>query len=200
MIRKCNKCYNNSCNGSCNRSVTRQIRVQNNSIGRDGKDGFNSSKIILYSRSDTQPSAPNSVITYNFLTGSITGIPSQWSSEEVEDNGMPLWVTSYQLISNYDIDYIYPNNWIEPKVLVRSGVDGAGIVIKGKLDSYEELLEIENPQIGDSYSVKSSIEGDPALLYTYGENGWPLEGDGIPIQGRDGDVYIPEETNDYFDL
>lgn len=40
MIRKCNKCYNNSCNGSCNRSVTRQIRLQNNSIGRDGESAY----------------------------------------------------------------------------------------------------------------------------------------------------------------
>lgn len=37
----CNKCYNNSCNGSCNKSsISRQIRLQNNSIGRDGESAY----------------------------------------------------------------------------------------------------------------------------------------------------------------
>lgn len=35
----CNKCYNKSCNGKCN-SITRQIRLQNNSIGRDGESAY----------------------------------------------------------------------------------------------------------------------------------------------------------------
>lgn len=37
----CNKCYNNSCNGSCSKSsISRQIRLQNNSIGRDGESAY----------------------------------------------------------------------------------------------------------------------------------------------------------------
>lgn len=197
----CNKCHNNRCSGNCyNKSITRQIRIDNNSLGRDGKDGINSARITLYNRGETQPSLPSNIIEYNFLTGVLSNVPSQWKTEEIPDNGMPLWITSYQLISDFEIDYIYPNNWITPRILVRSGIDGTGIVIKGNLDSYEELLNIINPQIGDSYSVKSSIEGEGALLYTYGENGWPEEGDGIPIQGQQGDTYIPEETDNYFDL
>lgn len=37
----CNKCYNHSCNGSCGKtSVTRQIRIENDSIGRDGESAY----------------------------------------------------------------------------------------------------------------------------------------------------------------
>ena len=37
----CNKCYNNSCNGSCDKStVTRQVRIENNSVGRDGESAY----------------------------------------------------------------------------------------------------------------------------------------------------------------
>lgn len=37
----CNKCYNHSCNGSCGQpEISRQIRLQNNSIGRDGETAY----------------------------------------------------------------------------------------------------------------------------------------------------------------
>lgn len=37
----CNICYNHSCNGGCKSSdITRQIRIENNSIGRDGESAY----------------------------------------------------------------------------------------------------------------------------------------------------------------
>lgn len=37
----CNKCYNHSCNGSCGQpEITRQVRIENNSIGRDGESAY----------------------------------------------------------------------------------------------------------------------------------------------------------------
>lgn len=37
----CNKCYKNSCTGKCsNSSISRQIKIQNNSIGRDGESAY----------------------------------------------------------------------------------------------------------------------------------------------------------------
>lgn len=37
----CNICYNYSCNGGCKSSdITRQIRIENNSIGRDGESAY----------------------------------------------------------------------------------------------------------------------------------------------------------------
>lgn len=37
----CNKCNNNRCNGSCGKkSITRQIKINNNSIGRDGESAY----------------------------------------------------------------------------------------------------------------------------------------------------------------
>lgn len=37
----CNICYNHSCNGKCKSSdITRQVRIENNSIGRDGESAY----------------------------------------------------------------------------------------------------------------------------------------------------------------
>lgn len=37
----CNICYNHSCNGGCKSSdITRQVRIENNSIGRDGESAY----------------------------------------------------------------------------------------------------------------------------------------------------------------
>lgn len=37
----CNKCYNHSCDGSCGQpEITRQVRIENNSIGRDGESAY----------------------------------------------------------------------------------------------------------------------------------------------------------------
>ena len=37
----CNKCYNHSCNGSCGQpTISRQIRIENDSIGRDGESAY----------------------------------------------------------------------------------------------------------------------------------------------------------------
>lgn len=87
------------------------------------------------------------------------------------------------------------------------GKDGQGINIKGNLPSYAALLAIPNPQPGDSYAVLGATDEDQALLYTYDEeNGWPDEGEGVPIQGEkgdpgtDGDTLIPEITDNYFDI
>lgn len=37
----CNKCYKGSCRGSCGKPVvSRQVRIENNSIGRDGESAY----------------------------------------------------------------------------------------------------------------------------------------------------------------
>lgn len=36
----CNKCYNHTCNGNCKTDITRQIRIENNSIGKDGESAY----------------------------------------------------------------------------------------------------------------------------------------------------------------
>ena len=86
------------------------------------------------------------------------------------------------------------------------GTPGTGIEIKGNVETYSDLLAIPDPQIGDSYAVLGSGPDAQALLYTYGENGWPAEGKGIPIQGTpgepgaDGNTYVPMTTNEFFDI
>ena len=114
--------------------------------------------------------------------------------------------------TNYEYDlemgYIPPDTtYAEYRASLKGepGVNGTGIEIKGNLNSYAELLAIVDPQPGDSYAVKDA-SGDQSLLYTYGDNGWPAEGDGIPIQGEpgapgaDGNSYIPMNPNNYFDI
>lgn len=89
------------------------------------------------------------------------------------------------------------------------GEDGAGIEIKENVETYADLLAITDPQIGDSYAVLGTGPDAQALLYTYGKNGWPAEGKGIPIQGTpgapgepgtdgtDGDTYIPMFADEF---
>ena len=41
MAKHYRKCYNSSCNGSCGKPiVSRQVRIENNSIGRDGESAY----------------------------------------------------------------------------------------------------------------------------------------------------------------
>lgn len=57
----------------------------------------------------------------------------------------------------------------------QKGDKGDGIQLSGSVENYSDLANISpTPQIGDSYVVNSD-----GLIYTYGENGFPLEGDGI---------------------
>lgn len=55
------------------------------------------------------------------------------------------------------------------------GDKGDGIQLKGSVENYADLSNITpTPEIGDSYVVNSD-----GLIYTYGENGFPIEGQGI---------------------
>ncbi len=55
------------------------------------------------------------------------------------------------------------------------GDKGDGIQLKGSVENYADLSNISpTPEIGDSYVVNSD-----GLIYTYGENGFPSEGQGI---------------------
>lgn len=55
------------------------------------------------------------------------------------------------------------------------GDKGDGIDISGSVNTYQDLSNISpTPNIGDSWVVNSD-----GLLYVYGENGFPIEGDGI---------------------
>lgn len=55
------------------------------------------------------------------------------------------------------------------------GDKGDGLQLSGSVDNYIDLSNISpEPSIGDSYVVNSD-----GLIYTYGENGFPNEGQGI---------------------
>lgn len=57
----------------------------------------------------------------------------------------------------------------------QKGDKGDGVQLSGSVENYSDLANISpTPQIGDSYVVNSD-----GLIYTYGGNGFPLEGEGI---------------------
>ena len=60
------------------------------------------------------------------------------------------------------------------------GEQGMGITYKDSIDSYADLPS--SAESGDAYFVEAD-----ALLYIYGESGFPQEGKGIPYQGPKGD-------------
>lgn len=65
--------------------------------------------------------------------------------------------------------------WVSNGTVRVKGDRGDGIQLKGSVENYADLSSISpTPQIGDSYVVNSD-----GLIYTYGENGFPIEGQGI---------------------
>lgn len=72
--------------------------------------------------------------------------------------------------------------WLNRYVKGEKGDKGDGVQIKGTVTTYGDLSFIADVEVGDSWFVASD-----GLLYTYGEDGWPAEGEGIPIKGDPGE-------------
>lgn len=97
-----------------------------------------------------------------------------------------------QLNSNSPWTEVY---WLNNYAKGEKGDKGDGVQIKGSVPTYSDLSDIEpTPSVGDSWVVDAD-----GLLYVYGINGFPIEGQGIVFTGQDGDTYIPITTTDYFD-
>lgn len=80
-------------------------------------------------------------------------------------------------------------------LLSLKGEKGDGISIKGSVEFYYELANVEPiPDLGDSWVVN-----DTGMLYVYGTTGFPPIDEGIQIQGEPGNNYVPELITDYFD-
>lgn len=85
--------------------------------------------------------------------------------------------------------------WLDNFTKGEKGEKGDGVQIKGSVPTYADLTDISPvPEVGDSYIVDAD-----GLMYVYGENGFPPQGQGVQIKGESGDTYIPEQTNNYFD-
>lgn len=134
-MRICNKCNKTNCNGYCKKEVTRQIRLENNSIGRDGESAYD---------------------TYIRKGGTLS--ESDW-------------------------------------LLSLKGEKGDGVSIKGSVEYYTELANLEPiPALGDSWIVNET-----GMLYVYGTTGFPPIDQGIQIQGEPGNDFVPDLITNYFD-
>lgn len=63
----CNICYNYSCNGTCSTdpTISRQVRIENNSIGRDGESAYETYVRLGGTLSEAEWSALNTSNVYS---------------------------------------------------------------------------------------------------------------------------------------
>ena len=116
---------------------------------------------------------------------------------QVGADAYKLWLSNYP---NLDPD-INPSSpwtekyWVDNWAKGEKGDKGDGVQIKGSVPTYADLATITPaPIIGDTWAVDAD-----GMLYTYGTNGFPAQGQGIQLQGADGDTYVPIPENEFFD-
>ena len=90
--------------------------------GSKGTNGYNQATIYLYQRSSTAPSAPSSGQTYTFSSGSLSSVPTGWSTSVPATDGNPCYVTTAAAISRSSTATI--SGWSTPTKLVQDGENG----------------------------------------------------------------------------
>lgn len=88
-------------------TVTRKQSVDSlagKAEGPSGRDGQNSFTIQLFRRSSNTPSAPTGSMTYNFVTGELTGDLGQWTQfiPAIDSDNLPCYAVYKTVSSNYD--------------------------------------------------------------------------------------------------
>ena len=110
-----------------------QVQLSSNIVNiiktQNGEDGLNQATIFLYQRAASQPSVPQSDVTYTFSTGVITGNIGSWSQSMPAKNSNPCWITTAVTISREDQDTIYSSDWKQSEKLAEDGVDGTSVSI-----------------------------------------------------------------------
>jgi len=85
--------------------------------------------------------------------------------------------------------------WVDNWTKGEKGDKGDGVNLKGSVPTYADLATITPaPVVGDVWAVDAD-----GMLYTYGVNGFPAQGQGIQLQGADGDTIIPITEDEFFD-
>lgn len=93
-------------------------------LSQDGIDGLNRATVNAYQRAPTPPAKPTVVATYTFATGLLTELDNGWQQPYPEADGQPLWVMQATAISGAPTDAIAGNEWSDPVLLVKDGLDG----------------------------------------------------------------------------
>lgn len=121
-----------SCNGVFKITVTNPVqmdinvnwaKVDTGTDGIDGTNGYNTANVILYQRAATQPSVPETTITYTFETGAITGSIGNWS-RGIPSGEDPCYAIYALATSTETMVQIPSSNWSTPSVIVQDGEDG----------------------------------------------------------------------------
>jgi len=121
--------------------------------GLNGSNGMNTYTITLYTRENNAPTYKPSTLTYNFISGSLTGIKNGWAqSIPTVDENKPVWEIHATALSDTSLDTIEPSEWSEPTQITSDGL------------SYEQVKEIikeetnnliETPNVYVDYNAAS---------------------------------------------
>lgn len=99
--------------------------------GTDGATGATAFSLVLYQRSESSPSKPSDIVTYNIKTGAISG-NGNWSLSFPSNNGYPCWAINATAFSYTYTDEITSSEWSDVQKLVengKNGEDGKGLRI-----------------------------------------------------------------------
>lgn len=88
-----------------------------------GSNGHNHAVVTLYQRAASTPSKPSGTVTYTFSTGTLSPVPSGWSTG-VPSGSNPCYVTQAACVSQSDTYSIASSAWTDPSKLVEDGAKG----------------------------------------------------------------------------
>ena len=115
------------------------------------KDGYNTATITLYKRSATQPVAITDTPTYTFATGTLSTIPTGWSTTVPESDGNPCWITTATVVGRESSTTV--NTWTVVRKLAEDGTFYNLILSQGVI-SLTALGEFNTPSLVASATIK----------------------------------------------
>lgn len=89
-----------------------------------GTDGLNNATVVLYQRAASAPALPSAAVTYNFVSGLVTGLTGGWSADIPAGTGS-LWVIKAVASATTATDTIGTSEWQAPVILAQDGEAGA---------------------------------------------------------------------------
>lgn len=93
--------------------------------GSGGSDGLNNATVMLYQRAASSPALPSAAVTYNFITGAVTGLTNGWLASIPGAGSGSLWVIKAHASATTSTDSIGTGEWSAPVVLAADGQAGA---------------------------------------------------------------------------
>lgn len=138
--------------------------------GRNGTNGINNAVILLYKRSDIQPTAPTGDTLYTFTTGTLSGDLQSWSQSvppNISNNKWPCWITQAQAASENSTFTVSPLAWSAVAKFVEDGEDGVGTETY-----YMPLSQALTQGVGKPGDLLIDPENDNTIYRMNDENRW----------------------------